>query len=124
HGARGENVQTKSQVNLGMKARGKMMATKPVDKPVVQSKRGKGKGKGKKKEEEIPLDTNEEWYSEMQYPDGVLLGQEWESHIRQMPVIDYNHRSSTIVKEMALELVHPTNKQTPDGMPIYSDIVK
>ncbi|KAH9323774.1 hypothetical protein KI387_018413, partial [Taxus chinensis] len=55
--------------------------------------RGKNKGKGKKKEEEIPLDTNEEWYSEMQYPDGVLLGKELESHVRQMTVIDYNHWS-------------------------------
>ncbi|KAH9308867.1 hypothetical protein KI387_036778, partial [Taxus chinensis] len=82
-----------------MKEKGAMMTTKLVDKPTEQSKKGKGKGKGKKKQE-IPLDTNEEWYSEMQYLDGVLLGQEWEYHIRQMTMIDYNLRSSTITKEM------------------------
>ena len=29
-----------------------------------------------------------------------------------------------IEKEMALELVHPTSKQTPEGLLIYNDDVK
>ncbi|KAH9294688.1 hypothetical protein KI387_038276, partial [Taxus chinensis] len=64
----------------------------------------KGKGKVKAKQLEPEVETNEEWYAEMQYPDGVMMGKEWESHLRNIPVSDYNHHTSTIEKEMTLEL--------------------
>ncbi|KAH9313654.1 hypothetical protein KI387_022281, partial [Taxus chinensis] len=67
---------------------------------------------------------NEEWYAQMQYPDGVLLGKEWVSHVRKIAMSDYNHRTSTTKKEMVLELVCPIDKRTPEGIPIYSDEVK
>ncbi|KAH9318145.1 hypothetical protein KI387_019914, partial [Taxus chinensis] len=41
-----------------------------------------------------------------------------------MVVSDYNHHMSTTEKEMALDLVHPTNKRTSDGLPIYNNEVK
>ncbi|KAH9291139.1 hypothetical protein KI387_043677, partial [Taxus chinensis] len=84
----------------------------------------KGKGKGKAKKQELDMNTNEEWYVEIQYPDGVMMGKEWESHLRNVPVSDYNHRTNMIEKEMTLELVHPTSKKTPEGLPIYNDDVK
>ncbi|KAH9305415.1 hypothetical protein KI387_009819, partial [Taxus chinensis] len=48
----------------------------------------------------------------------------WASHVRNMAVSDYNHHTSTTEKEMALELVHPIDKRTLEGMPIYIDEVK
>ncbi|KAH9294736.1 hypothetical protein KI387_038324, partial [Taxus chinensis] len=41
-----------------------------------------------------------------------------------MAVSDYNHHTNMTEKEMALELVHPKNKRTQEGLPIYSDEVK
>ncbi|KAH9314987.1 hypothetical protein KI387_023614, partial [Taxus chinensis] len=51
-------------------------------KPTSTPKKDKGEGKGK--QQEIEAHTNEEWYAEMQYSDGVLLGKEWESHLKDM----------------------------------------
>ncbi|KAH9315562.1 hypothetical protein KI387_024189, partial [Taxus chinensis] len=94
----------------------KKMAPK---KATVSLKKGKGKGK-----QRAATSFNEEWYVEMQYLDGVFLRKEWVSHVRKMAMSDYNHHIGTIEKEMALELVHPTNKWTQEGMPIYNDEVK
>ncbi|KAH9289041.1 hypothetical protein KI387_033158, partial [Taxus chinensis] len=41
-----------------------------------------------------------------------------------MSLNDYNHHLSTNEKEMALVLVSPTNKMTPEGFPIYDDDIK
>lgn len=45
-------------------------------------------------------------------------------HFRDMSVKYYNHQTSTIEKELALELVRPTNKRMPKGLHIYDDDVK
>lgn len=60
----------------------------------------------------------------MQYPHGVLLEKEWVSHVRKMSVSGYNHCACTTEKDMALELIHSTDKITLERMPIYSDEVK
>ena len=45
--------------------------------------------KRKGKENMAPtIDVQEDWYSEIQYPDGVLLGKEWLSHVTNMVVSD------------------------------------
>lgn len=76
------------------------------------------KGKGKGKQQETITSINEEWYVEMQYIDGVLIGNEWESHLRKLTVSDYNHHTNVTQKEMTLDLVCLKNKRTPECMPI------
>ncbi|KAH9295479.1 hypothetical protein KI387_039067, partial [Taxus chinensis] len=77
--------------------------------------------KGKKKvevEEEIAPESN---FSEMQYPEGVIVGQEWDSHIHQCKINDYNHRTSDNKKELDALLNTKTKKHTTEDMLIYDD---
>ncbi|KAH9309465.1 hypothetical protein KI387_037376, partial [Taxus chinensis] len=55
--------------------------------PISTPKKGKDKGK----QQETNTHTNEEWYAKMQYPNAVMVVKEWESHLKNMSVNDYNH---------------------------------
>lgn len=60
-------------------------------------------------------------FSEMQYPEGVIIGQEWDSPIRKRKVSEYNHRTLENKKELDSLLISRTNKCTMDDMPVYDN---
>ncbi|KAH9303223.1 hypothetical protein KI387_014806, partial [Taxus chinensis] len=78
--------------------------------------------KGKKKvvveEEEMVPKIH---FSEMKYPEGVIIGQEWDSPIRKRKVSEYNHRTAENKKELDSLLTARKNKHTVDDMPFYDD---
>ncbi|KAH9329389.1 hypothetical protein KI387_001497, partial [Taxus chinensis] len=56
-----------------------------------------GKKKVLTEEEEMAPEIH---FSEMQYPKGVIIGQEWDSPIRKKKVSEYNHNTSENKKEL------------------------
>ncbi|KAH9296913.1 hypothetical protein KI387_028595, partial [Taxus chinensis] len=55
------------------------------------------------------------------YPEGMIVGQEWDSHIHQCKINDYNHRTSDNKKELDALLSMKMNKHTAEDMPVYDD---
>ncbi|KAH9315748.1 hypothetical protein KI387_024375, partial [Taxus chinensis] len=60
----------------------------------------------------------------MQYPEGVIVSQEWDSPIRKRKVSKYNHRTMDNKKELDSLLATRTNTCTVDNIPVYDDVGK
>ncbi|KAH9289164.1 hypothetical protein KI387_033281, partial [Taxus chinensis] len=53
---------------------------------------------------------------------GMLVGQEWDSHIHQCKISDYNHQTSDNNNELDVLLSMKTNKHMVEDMPVDDDV--
>ncbi|KAH9288687.1 hypothetical protein KI387_032804, partial [Taxus chinensis] len=77
------------------------------------------KGKNKVEvEDEVAPKIN---FLDIQYPEGVLVGKEWDFHICKCKISDYNHRTSDNKKDLDVLLSMKTNKRIAEDMLVYDD---
>ncbi|KAH9323851.1 hypothetical protein KI387_018490, partial [Taxus chinensis] len=76
--------------------------------------RVKEKKKVVEEEEEMAPESN---FSKMQYPKGVIVGHEWDSHIRKRKVSEYNHHTIENKKEIDPLMNTKANKHMVEDMP-------
>ncbi|KAH9311953.1 hypothetical protein KI387_026988, partial [Taxus chinensis] len=69
-------------------------------------------------EEEMTHESN---FFEMQYPKEIIVGQEWDSHIRRSKVSEYNHCTTEDKKELDALLNTKMNKCMAKDMLVYDN---